>query len=63
MIMISAPPMERSSGSHVLCHFADAVILALRLYDTPRANTERLYERFVAVGKPITSFIISGLSR
>ncbi len=61
-IIISARPFERSSGSHVLCHFVDAVVLALRMYDTPRKNTERIYERFVEVGKPITSFLISGIS-
>ena len=60
-IIISTPPMERSSGSHVLCHFADAVVVALRLYDTPRKNTEKLYERLVDVGKPITSFMVSGI--
>ena len=60
-IIISTPPMERSSGSHVLCHFADAVVVALRLYDTPRKNTEKLYERLVDVGKPISSFMVSGI--
>ena len=61
-IIISAQPMERSSGAHVLCHYADAVVVALRLYDTPRKNTERLYERLFEVGKPINSFMISGVS-
>ena len=61
-IIISTPPMERSSGSHVLCHYADAVVMALRLYDTPRKNTERLYERLYEVGKPIRSFMISGIA-
>ena len=62
-IIISTRPMERSSASHVLCHFADEVVLALRLYDTSRKNTERLYERLFDVGKPVTSFMISGLSK
>jgi len=60
-IIISARPMERSTGSHVMCHFVDAVVVALRLYDTARKNTEMLYERFVEIGKPITSFMISGI--
>ena len=61
-IIISTPPMERSSGSQMMCHFADAVVVALRLYDTPRKNTEKLYERLFEIGKPITSFMISGIS-
>ena len=61
-IIISTPPMERSSGSRVLCHYADAVAVAVRLYDTPRKNTERLYERLFEVGNPINSFMISGIS-
>ncbi|MCL2622842.1 MAG: hypothetical protein FWD31_04160, partial [Planctomycetaceae bacterium] len=61
-IIISTPPMERSSGSRLLCHFSDAVVVALRLYDTPRKNTEKLYERLFDIGKPIKSFLISGVS-
>jgi len=62
-ILISTRPMERASASRLLCHFADEVVLAVRLYDTSRKNTERLYERLFDIGKPVTSFLVSGISR
>jgi len=62
-IIISARPMERASASHLLCHFADEVVLAIRLYNTSRKKTERLYERLYDVGKPVTAFMVSGFSK
>jgi len=62
-IIISTRPMERASESRALCHFADEVVLVVRLYDTSRKNTERLYERLYDVGKPVTAFMVSGISR
>ena len=62
-IIISTRPMERSSASQFLCNFADEVVLAVRLYNTLRQNTERLYERLYDIGKPVTSFMISGISK
>ena len=61
-IIISARPLEQFSGSFVLCQHADVVLLAMRMNDTLRKNTEVTYERLGRVGTPVTSFLVSGVS-
>jgi Mrp family chromosome partitioning ATPase len=61
-IILSAPPFQASSVAYSLTSHADAVVIAIRLYDTYKTSTEEVFERLETLGTPVTSFVISGIT-
>ena len=61
-IIISAAPMENSTAAQMLCHYADSIVLSLRIRETYRKNTERICERLGSIGTPVRAFLVSGVT-
>ena len=61
-IIISAAPIQESPASQLLCHYADSVVLSLRIFETLRKETEATCERLANIGTPVNAFMVAGIA-
>jgi len=61
-IIISTAPIQESPTSQLLCHYADSVVLSLRIFETLRKETEVTCERLANIGTPVNAFMVAGIA-